>query len=132
MPDAFGAGTAPNVPNAIVQNDKPICGVTHLVRCVQDLGENDKGIFTSPLHLQPKDVYWLAPLGAASDSIAKLFAAHLRRTEESALGGLLVEITILHAATRQNAAQVLRDAATAYKVDTDVISPKVKQEFATK
>jgi len=66
MPDTFGAGTAPNVPNAIAQNDKPICGITHLVRCVQDLGEDDKGIFTSPLRLQPKDVYWLAPLGAAT------------------------------------------------------------------
>jgi ParB family transcriptional regulator, chromosome partitioning protein len=67
-----------------------------------------------------------------SDSIAKLFAAYLRRGEESALGGLLVEITILHAATRQNTTQVLRDAATAYEVDTDAITLKVKQEFAAK
>jgi ParB family transcriptional regulator, chromosome partitioning protein len=67
-----------------------------------------------------------------SDSIGKLFAAYLRRAEESALGGLLVEITILHAATRQNAAEVLRYAATAYKVDVDAIGLKVKQEFAAK
>ena len=67
-----------------------------------------------------------------SDSIGKLFAAYLRRAEESALGGLLVEITILHAATRQNAAEVLGDAATAYKVDVDAIGLKVKQEFAAK
>jgi ParB family transcriptional regulator, chromosome partitioning protein len=67
-----------------------------------------------------------------SDSIGKLFAAYLRRAEESALGGLLVEITIVHAATRQNATQVLRDAATAYKVDVDAIGLKVKQEFAAK
>jgi ParB family chromosome partitioning protein len=33
---------------------------------------------------------------------------------------------------RQNAAQVLRDAATAYKVDVDAIGLKVKQEFAAK
>jgi hypothetical protein len=39
--------------------------------------------------------------------------------EESELGRLLVEITILHAAMRQNAPQVLRDAAAAYKVDVD-------------
>jgi len=45
---------------------------------------------------------------------------------------LLVEITILHAASKQNAAQVLRDATTAYKVDVDAISLKVKQEFAAK
>jgi ParB family transcriptional regulator, chromosome partitioning protein len=67
-----------------------------------------------------------------SDSIGKLFAAYLRRAEESALGGLLVEITILHTAMWQNATQVLRDAATAYKVDVDAIGLKVKQEFATK
>jgi ParB family chromosome partitioning protein len=67
-----------------------------------------------------------------SDSIAKLFTAYLRSAEEGALSGLLVEITILHAATRQNAAQVLRDATTVYKVDVDAISLKVKQEFAAK
>jgi ParB family chromosome partitioning protein len=67
-----------------------------------------------------------------SDSIQKLFAAYLHRTEEGTLGGLLVEIAILHSATRQNAAQVLRDAATVYKVDLDAIGQKVKQEFAAK
>jgi ParB family chromosome partitioning protein len=67
-----------------------------------------------------------------SDSIGKLFTAYLRRAEEGALSGLLVEITILHAAARQNAAQALRDACTAYKVDVDAISLKVKQEFAAK
>jgi ParB family chromosome partitioning protein len=67
-----------------------------------------------------------------SDSIGKLFAAYLRRADEGALGGLLVEITILHAATRQTAAQVLRDAATVYKVDVDAISLKVKHEFDAK
>jgi ParB family transcriptional regulator, chromosome partitioning protein len=67
-----------------------------------------------------------------SDSMTKLFASFLRHAEESALGGLLVEITILHAATRQNATQVLRDAATAYKVDVDAIGLKVKEEFAAK
>jgi ParB family chromosome partitioning protein len=36
------------------------------------------------------------------------------------------------APTRQNAAQVLRDATTVYKVDVDAISLKVKQEFAAK
>ena len=56
----------------------------------------------------------------------------VRSAEEGALSGLLVEITILHAATRQNSAQVLRDATTAYKVDVDAISLKVKPEFAAK
>jgi ParB/RepB/Spo0J family partition protein len=53
-----------------------------------------------------------------NDSIAKLFAAYVRRAEESVLGSLLVEITILYAVMRQNARQALLDAATAYKVDT--------------
>jgi len=67
-----------------------------------------------------------------SDSLAKLFVVYLRRGEESELGALLVEITILHAVMRQNGTQVLRDAAVAYKVDVDAIGLKVKQEFATK
>jgi ParB family chromosome partitioning protein len=67
-----------------------------------------------------------------NESIGKLFAAYLRRAEESILGGLLVQVTILHAATRQNSRQVLLDAATAYKVDTDAITLKIKQEFAAR
>ena len=43
-----------------------ICGITHLGRCIKDLGQDEKGIFTSPLRLKPKDGYWLAPLGAAT------------------------------------------------------------------
>lgn len=48
------------------QNAQTICGITHLVRCVQNLGEDDKGVLTSPLRLKPQDAYWLAPLGAAT------------------------------------------------------------------
>jgi len=67
-----------------------------------------------------------------SDSLAKLFAAYLRRAEESVLGSILVELTILLTATRQQTTQVLKDAAAFYKVDTDAIAAKVKQEFAAK
>ena len=67
-----------------------------------------------------------------ADSIAKLFAAYLRRAEESVLGSVLVELTILLTAARQQTTQVLNDAATLYKVDTDAIAAKVKQEFAAK
>ena len=66
MLDAFGADASLAAPKAIVQNGNPICGITHLVRCIQDLGEDDKGIFTSPLRVHPKDTYWLAPLSAAT------------------------------------------------------------------
>ena len=36
------------------------------------------------------------------------------------------------AAARTNPASVLRDAASTYKVDTDAIAIKVKQEFTAK
>jgi ParB family chromosome partitioning protein len=62
--------------------------------------------------------------------ISKTFAAFLRRADESTLGRALVESAILFAASRGNASQVLREAATAYKVDTDAIAAKVRQEFA--
>jgi len=67
-----------------------------------------------------------------SDSIAKLFVDYLRRTEESVLGSVLVELTILLTAARQQTTQVLNEAAAFYKVDTDAIAAKVKQEFAAK
>ena len=66
------------------------------------------------------------------DSIPKLFTAYMRRVEESKLGSVVVELTIILAAARGNSNTVLRDAATLYKVDTDAIALKVKQEFAAK
>jgi ParB family chromosome partitioning protein len=64
--------------------------------------------------------------------ITKTLAAFLRRAEEGTLSRMVVESSILLAATRGNPAAVLKDAATAYKVDTDAITAKVKQEFAAK
>jgi ParB family chromosome partitioning protein len=64
--------------------------------------------------------------------VSKTLAAFLRRADEGILSRLLVESSILLAATRGNPAVVLKDAATAYKVDTDAIAAKVKQEFTTK
>jgi ParB family chromosome partitioning protein len=62
----------------------------------------------------------------------KTLAAYLRRADEGTLSRLLVETSILLAASRSNPATVLRDAASTYKVDTDAITLKVKQEFAAK
>jgi hypothetical protein len=62
----------------------------------------------------------------------KTFAAFVRRAEEGTLTRLLVESTILLAASRGNPSAVLKDSANAYKVDTDAIAAKVKQEFAAK
>ena len=57
----------------------------------------------------------------------------LRKSDESALGRLIVEVVILLSARSQpDAGKVLKNAAQVYKVDTDAIALKVKQEFAAK
>jgi ParB family chromosome partitioning protein len=63
--------------------------------------------------------------------VTKTLTAFLRRADEGTLSRVLVESTILLAATRGNPSTILKDAATAYKVDTDAIAAKVK-EFAAK
>jgi ParB family transcriptional regulator, chromosome partitioning protein len=64
---------------------------------------------------------------------AKLLAAFLPKAEESKLGRMLIETTILLSMHNQtDAAKILRDAAHAYKVDVDAISATVKQEFGAK
>jgi ParB family transcriptional regulator, chromosome partitioning protein len=67
-----------------------------------------------------------------TDAIGKLFAAFVRRSDEGTLSRLLVESIVLLAAARTNPSVVLREAAATYKVDTDAIALKVKQEFAAK
>jgi ParB family chromosome partitioning protein len=67
-----------------------------------------------------------------NDSPAKLFAAFLRRADESTLGRAVVEAVVLLTASRGNAAHVLREAAEVYKVDVAAITATVKQEFAAK
>ena len=64
--------------------------------------------------------------------IARTFAALLRRSDEATLSRLLVETAVLLAASRTNTTTVLRDAANVYKVDTEAITLKVKQEFTAK
>lgn len=53
---------APSAPSPA----SPVCGITRLGRCIKDLMEDDRGIFTSPMRLKTSDAYWLAPLGAAT------------------------------------------------------------------
>jgi ParB family transcriptional regulator, chromosome partitioning protein len=64
--------------------------------------------------------------------VAKTLSAFIRRADEGTLSRLVVESSILLAAARSNPASILRDAATAYKVDTEAIAAKVKQEFTAK
>ncbi len=65
-PSSASTPALTSTPAAAQQNAQVICGITHLLRCIQDLGEDDKGIFTSPLHVKATDAYWLAPMGAAT------------------------------------------------------------------
>jgi ParB family chromosome partitioning protein len=68
-----------------------------------------------------------------NDSIPKLLSAYVRKADEGELGRLLVEMVILHSArTQPDGGKVLKEAAEHYKVDTDAIAVKVKQEFAAK
>jgi hypothetical protein len=58
--------------------------------------------------------------------------AMVRRADEGTLSRLLVEASILLAASHGNPSTILKEAAMAYKVDTEAIATKVKQEFAAK
>jgi ParB family chromosome partitioning protein len=67
------------------------------------------------------------------DAVGKQMVAFARKADESALGRLIVEgIILLSARNQPDAGKVLRNAALAYKVNTDAIALKVKQEFAAK
>ena len=70
---------------------------------------------------------------SATDAPAKLLASFLRKSDESTLGRLLVEVAILQTAHSPNeSSKALREAAEFYKVDVAAITAKVKQEFAAK
>src|SRR5258708_3128766 len=43
-----------------------ICGVTHLGECLKDIGHDQAGIWTSPLHIAPRDAIWLVPFAAGT------------------------------------------------------------------
>lgn len=67
------------------------------------------------------------------ETAIKVLTAFLSKAEESAIGRLIVETVILLSARSQNdGGKVLRTAAQAYKVDTDAITLKVRQEFSAK
>jgi ParB family chromosome partitioning protein len=64
--------------------------------------------------------------------IGKTLTAFIRRADEGTLSRLMVEASILLASSRGNPTAILKEAATAYKVDTEAIALKVKQEFVAK
>lgn len=42
------------------------CGVKHLGQCLKDVGQDQIGIWTSPLRLSPNDAFWLVPFAGAT------------------------------------------------------------------
>ena len=64
--------------------------------------------------------------------IGKTLTAFVRRADEGTLSRLLVEASILLTSSRGNPTSILKEAATAYKVDTEAIATKVRQEIAAK
>ncbi len=43
-----------------------VCGVAHLRQCLKDIGHDQAGIWTSPLHIAPRDTIWLLPFAGAT------------------------------------------------------------------
>ena len=64
--------------------------------------------------------------------LLKTLNAFLRRANEGTLSRLLVEACILLAASHGNPSSILKEAASAYKVDTEAIAAKLRQELAAK
>jgi hypothetical protein len=61
------AGTAPNPQQPPASTYKPDrCDVSQLGTCVRDFLQDQAGIWTSPLRLQPQDALWLLPLAGAT------------------------------------------------------------------
>ena len=65
------------------------------------------------------------------ESLSKLLTAFVRKADEGTAGKLIIETVILLSVRSQpDGGKVLRTAAQAYRVDTDAVAVKVKQEFA--
>lgn len=53
----------------ITQQPSPapvVCGPAHLGRCLKDLAQDQAGIWTSPLRIRSRDMYWLIPFVGAT------------------------------------------------------------------
>jgi membrane-associated phospholipid phosphatase len=70
-----GAQPATGMPSSSNQSSKDhqmpstesiVCGVKHLEQCLKDIGQDQAGIWTSPLRLAPRDAIWLLPFAGAT------------------------------------------------------------------
>jgi membrane-associated phospholipid phosphatase len=46
--------------------DPVICGAAHLAQCLKDIGNDQTGIWTSPLRISSRDAVWLLPFAGAT------------------------------------------------------------------
>src|SRR5260370_6036035 len=65
------SGTSPSPEQAPENQQQPstqsaICGVKHLRQCLKDVGQDQAGIWTSPLRLSSRDAFWLVPFAAGT------------------------------------------------------------------
>lgn len=75
----LSASASPTPAPAQPASGTVICGITHLARCIEDLGQDDKGIFTSPARLRRRDLRWILPVGAAF-GLAMAYDAQAQQT----------------------------------------------------
>ena len=67
------------------------------------------------------------------ESVVKLLAGLVRKSDEGSIGKFIVEaVILLSARTQTDGGKTLRAAAQVYGVDTDAVALKVKHEFAAK
>lgn len=48
------------------QPDAATCALSHLQVCAKHVLQDEVGIVTSPLHMSPRNLFWIAPFGAAT------------------------------------------------------------------
>lgn len=65
------SGPYPRANHASEDQDQPSsqsveCGIGHLGQCLKDIGHDQIGIWTSPLHMAPRDAIWLVPFAGAT------------------------------------------------------------------
>jgi hypothetical protein len=70
-PEPQGVSTSspqsPSSDSMIQPSAKPVvCGPAHLLWCLRDIAKDQAGIWTSPVHLKSRDMFWLLPFAGAT------------------------------------------------------------------
>ncbi len=69
-PQSMADAASPSSPTSDDSQQSPaqptICGPAHLGRCLDDIAKDQAGIWTSPLRIRSRDLFWLAPFAGAT------------------------------------------------------------------